>query len=438
MHHSPVGTDGLAPELLERIGGLAEPAQREEAAAALARLLGGERLLLFAPDPELGVLLPAPGLSQLLRRAGEWRSFLEACAREGEYSGSIPGSDGGAVPALGCALADGTAAVLVEPGPGAAGPGCLLPLLPLLGALFRAERQVGADEVRARAAADAIERAKVLNRGLQEMRQRLQDALAEAEEARAEARERAEQAESARAAADEANRAKTDFLAAMSHELRTPLNAVAGYVDLIDAEIYGPITVAQKQALERVRRSQEYLLMLINDVLHFAKLEAGRLEFSIRDFPLCEVLEGVASAVEPLAGARGITYAGDPCDAALFVRGDPDRVRQVLLNLVGNALKFTPPGGRVAIHCEPTPERVHVRVQDTGRGIPADRLEVIFDPFVQLDRNRHEVSQQGVGLGLAISRDLARGMGGNLMAESVEGGGSTLTLTLPRSGRAAP
>ena len=438
MHHSPVGEDAPASELLEQAGALAEPTRRQEAAAALARALGGESLFLFARDPELGVLLPAPGLPQVLRGAAGWRTFLDACISRGEFSGCVPGPDGQPVPALGCALPDGTAAVLLGPEPGTAGPGPLLRLLPLLGALFRAERQVGADEVRARAAADAMARANVLNRGLQEMRQRLQDALAEAEEARAEARERAEQAERARAAADEANRAKTDFLAAMSHELRTPLNAVAGYVDLIDAEVYGPVTEAQRHALERVRLSQEYLLMLINDVLHFAKLEAGRLEFVIRDVRLSEVLEGVASAVEPLAGTRGIAFSSPACDPALAARADPDRMRQILLNLVGNALKFTSPGGEVTIHCEATPEQVRVRVRDTGRGIPGDHLEAIFDPFVQLGRNRYESSQQGVGLGLAISRDLARGMGGDLVAESEEGVGSTLTLTLPRTDPGTP
>jgi signal transduction histidine kinase len=171
---------------------------------------------------------------------------------------------------------------------------------------------------------------------------------------------------------------------------------------------------------------------LINDVLHFAKLEAGRMEFAIADMLLTEILEGITSGIEPQAQARGIAFSAHTCDPSLTARADADRVRQILLNLVGNSLKFTAPGGWVLLRCDADPERVYMHVQDNGRGIPRDRLEVVFDPFVQLERHRYDTSQQGVGLGLAISRDLARGMGGDLVAESEEGVGSTFTLVLPR------
>ncbi len=230
----------------------------------------------------------------------------------------------------------------------------------------------------------------------------------------------------------EANRAKTEFLSAMSHELRTPLNAIAGYIDLIDLGVHGPVTGAQRHALERIKRNQEDLLRLINDVLHFAKLEAGRMEFAIADMLLTEILEGITSGIEPQAQARGIAFSAHACDPSLTARADADRVRQILLNLVGNSLKFTAPGGWVLLRCDADPERVYMHVQDNGRGIPRDRLEVVFDPFVQLERHRYDTSQQGVGLGLAISRDLARGMGGDLVAESEEAVGSTFTLVLPR------
>jgi signal transduction histidine kinase/putative methionine-R-sulfoxide reductase with GAF domain len=238
--------------------------------------------------------------------------------------------------------------------------------------------------------------------------------------------------------AEAASRAKTDFLAAMSHELRTPLNAIAGYVDLIDAGIHGPVTEAQRHALERVRRSQEHLLTLINDVLHFAHLDAGRMEFDLQDVPVAEALDAIAPVVEPQAQARGIAFAVEPADPVHAVRADPERLRQVLMNLLGNALKFTPGGGWVAMRVDADDERVRIRVQDSGRGIPRDHLEAVFDPFVQLERHRNESSRQGLGLGLAVGRDLARGMGGELAAESEEGVGSTFTLTLPRAGTSYP
>jgi PAS domain S-box-containing protein len=239
-------------------------------------------------------------------------------------------------------------------------------------------------------------------------------------------------AEAARAAAEEANRAKSGFLAAMSHELRTPLNAIAGYVDLMELGIHGPITDAQAAALERVRRNQRVLLLLINDILNFAKIEAGHTDLEIGDVAVAELLAGLESLIEPQVRSAELSYWCEAADAALRVRGDRERIEQILLNLLSNAVKFTPAGGSVAISCTTDERWVCVRVRDTGRGIPAEMLEKIFDPFVQVDRHMHQRSQQGVGLGLAISRELARQMGGELSVASTLGCGSTFTVRLSR------
>jgi signal transduction histidine kinase len=236
----------------------------------------------------------------------------------------------------------------------------------------------------------------------------------------------------ARIAAEEANTAKSSFLAAMSHELRTPLNAIAGYVDLLDLEVHGAITDEQRRSLDRVRHNQEMLLGLISDVLNYAKLEAGRIEFDMAPIAVADVIAQLEVFLEPQIRAAGLQYVCETVDPALFARGDRERMAQVLLNLVGNAIKFTPEGGRITIRCAGDGADVRLCVCDNGRGIPPALARKIFEPFVQIDRERMERSQQGVGLGLAISRDLAGGMGGAIEVESAPGEGSTFTLVLPR------
>jgi signal transduction histidine kinase len=225
----------------------------------------------------------------------------------------------------------------------------------------------------------------------------------------------------------------------MSHELRTPLNAIAGYVDLLAMEIRGPLVEAQRDDLRRIKKSGQHLLSLINDILNLAKIESGQLDLRIRDVSLAAVLEDVDALVAPQFGAKGISYEYPRCDASLRVRADGEKLQQILLNLLSNACKFTDTGGRVTVECDARSEAdldhqstVSLRVRDTGRGIAADKLEKIFEPFVQIDRHLTGASQQGVGLGLAISRDLALSMSGDLVAESEPGVGTTFTLTLPR------
>jgi signal transduction histidine kinase len=241
-------------------------------------------------------------------------------------------------------------------------------------------------------------------------------------------------AENARREAEQANHAKSEFLTTMSHELRTPLNAVAGYADLLLMGVRGELTEAQREDLERIKRSGQYLLGLINDVLNFAKLDAGQVEFRVGEVAVSELLEGLEDLIRPQMNAKGLLYHHGSCLVAdTTVCADPEKVRQILLNLLSNAAKFTEPGGEISLSCDVDRTAVRFAVHDNGRGIAADQLARVFDPFVQVDRHLTPQSQQGVGLGLAISRDLANGMGGKLEAESTVDRGSTFTLTLPRS-----
>ncbi len=247
-------------------------------------------------------------------------------------------------------------------------------------------------------------------------------------------RRQAEELELRSREAERANRVKSEFLAAMSHELRTPLNAIAGYVQLLQMEIPGPLTDQQQDHLRRVKRSQQYLLGIINDILNFSRAEAGQLTYDIGAVPLERAVEAVAQMIAPQAAAKGVEL--EACDShGLVARADAAKVEQILLNLLSNAVKFTAAGGSIAIACEARGDRVAVVVRDTGVGIPAEQLDSIFEPFVQLGRSLTSASE-GAGLGLAISRDLARGMAGDLGAASEVGSGSAFTLTLPRERQA--
>jgi signal transduction histidine kinase len=268
-------------------------------------------------------------------------------------------------------------------------------------------------------AAFAMDNAR-LYEGQVRAREQLERALREAQEARSEA--------------ERANLAKSEFLAAMSHELRTPLNAIQEQVQLLEMGLHGPVTPEQKETLTRVQRSQRVLQSLINDVLDFARLEAGRIEYEIKPVDVHEVVTSVVQMMEPQLAAKSLAFTMD-VPASVRVTADAGKVRQILINLLSNAIKFTEVGGRIAIDA---PRRaglpddvVFLRVSDTGRGVPRDKQEEIFDPFVHLQRSAPG-EPLGIGLGLAISRDLARGMNGDLRARSFEGLGSAFTLTLPR------
>ena len=230
------------------------------------------------------------------------------------------------------------------------------------------------------------------------------------------------------ALAEEANRTKASFLAAMSHELRTPLNAIAGYADLLLAGVGGELSEQQRQYVERVYAGQRHLLGVINDILNFSRIEAGQLRYDVGPLLLQASIDAVLPLIEPQARARDIVLE-QVGSANVCVRADAPKVEQILINLLSNAVKFTDSGGRITMRAGTDGEYGWVSVRDTGVGIPAEDLDAIFQPFVQVGRSLTS-PHEGTGLGLAISSDLAQGMGGKLSVESTVGEGSVFTLRL--------
>ncbi|HET7613725.1 MAG TPA: PAS domain-containing sensor histidine kinase, partial [Gemmatimonadaceae bacterium] len=234
-----------------------------------------------------------------------------------------------------------------------------------------------------------------------------------------------------------ASQAKSEFLASMSHELRTPLNAIGGYGELLAMGVHGSLNAEQAQDIARIRRSQQHLLTLINDVLNFAKVDAGQAEYRLTSVPVDEALHDTETMIAPQIIAKGLRYTYKGGDKTASVLADPEKLQQIVLNLLSNAVKFTDEGGSITLSAKPAGKCIDISVADTGSGISQEKLDRIFDPFVQAGRRLNQ-PVQGVGLGLAISRDLAHGMGGEITVESEVGKGSTFTLSLPRAPRMDP
>ena len=232
--------------------------------------------------------------------------------------------------------------------------------------------------------------------------------------------------------AETAERAKTAFLRAMSHELRTPLNAIGGYIDLLDLGLRGPVTEDQHADFARVRNNQLHLAALITEILNFARIGSGSVSYAVSDVNCCEALTHANELIEPLIARRGLVLDGISGDSTIVARADPEKVTQILVNLLSNAIKFTPAGGHISAECAAVDDAVTLSISDTGLGIAAEKLETIFEPFVQLKEGLAD-REGGVGLGLSISRNLARAMKGDLTVESPEGKGTRFTLSLPRA-----
>lgn len=263
---------------------------------------------------------------------------------------------------------------------------------------------------------------------LESQTEELQQTMQELEARHEEIERQRAAADTARTAADEANRAKSDFLATMSHELRTPLNAISGYTQLLEIGLHGPVNERQIEMLGRIQRNQQRLLALVTDVLNFTRIDAGRLEVQREPVSVSALVSDLEPVIEPQARAKGLQL--ELSDAAdLYVLGDRERAEQVLINLVSNAIKFTPAGGVVTIAAVADGGAVRIQVADTGPGIPPDLHESIFDPFVQVGPHLTR-GAEGVGLGLAISRELARAMDGDVEVSTGPGGGAVFSFSL--------
>lgn len=457
-------------ELLRLTAQLAASETRAAASAALAAALGAHELLIFIRDREVDALLSAPGYAQTLPNGKLWRAFLAETVALGRHEGELPLHQANElIPAVG--YSDNRDVVFVALGVQreSRDVAWFLALLPLLAGVFRSEQEAATSTLRARRAREAADRAATLSQTLDHTRRKLevalledrksrreleltnetlgkqtveleatnqylQDQAAEMEAQTCELQAQAEELERARATAETANRAKSDFLATMSHELRTPLNAIGGHVQLLAMGLHGPVTAEQQDGLERIDRNARHLLGIINDILNLSRIESGRIEYRITELSLSETLADIAPMIEPQLGAKRLAYEVRGSGDVQMVCADREKLQQILLNLLSNAVKFTDPGGRVWIEVGRTSDaRGFVQVGDTGHGIPGDKLDAIFEPFMQVDAS-HSRRGQGTGLGLSISRDLARGMRGDLVATSEIGRGSLFTLTLPTPG----
>jgi len=234
----------------------------------------------------------------------------------------------------------------------------------------------------------------------------------------------------AREKAESANRAKAGFLAVVSHELRTPLNAISGYLDLLSLEVDGPLTEKQRRCVDRISQSQRHLLSLIEDVLGFAQVEAGRLSFVIGAVRIHDVLASIQSIVGAQLDRKGLSLMiPDPVEEVI-VRADGDKLRQALLNVVSNAMKFTPSGGTIRISTKTAGDKVRITVTDSGIGIPKAQLDRVFEPFYQVEQGDTR-RYPGLGLGLSIVRDTILAMEGEVDIDSTEGRGTTVSVTIP-------
>ncbi len=231
--------------------------------------------------------------------------------------------------------------------------------------------------------------------------------------------------------AEAANQAKANFLSVMSHELRTPLSAIIGYTDLIDRGVVGEITEKQSGYLGRIRASSSHLLQIIEEILAFAGTEAGKESVHPEEVTLAEIMDGVAAVADPLAGETKLEFTIDVADGDTATRTDPRKVRQILLNLISNALKFTE-AGSIAVRARRENDTLVFEVEDTGVGIPKDRLEKIFERFWQMEEALTRKAG-GTGLGLTVARSFATLLGGSLSVISEPDVGSTFTLRIPRT-----
>lgn len=387
--------------------GLAEPAGRRAAAKTFASRWSAEDLIVFVRDDAIGRSLPAPGFGQTLRGARAWRELVATAIEQGTAEGSVENEQGEVRSACAVGLPDGTVAVLVGETIAEPARPLLREVLPLFGALFRTEAAAARAEAESNMARKAATQATSLAAKLDATRAELQHALS---------------------AAETASRARDEFLATVSHELRTPLTSIIGWIQLLRLE---RDEAALAEGLDTIDRNARAQSRLIEDILDFSRINAGKLRLSVRPLDLADVIAEAIDIVRPAADAKGVRIDRVLDSEAGLVSGDGDRLQQVIWNLLSNAVKFTPRGGKVQVRLERITSHCELTVSDTGQGISPKFLPFVFDRFSQADSSSTR-AHAGLGLGLGIVRHLVELHGGTVQAFSRgEGQGAMFAVRLP-------
>lgn len=394
---------------LSLIPALASFDERRDTARRIAEQLGAKDLLLFIQDPEINILLPAPGFLQTLPSVKRWRELLKNCTTEWTTT-EVPFPNAESLThATTIAGTDGSVLALIGGHPNLDEARAMVELLPLLAAAFRGERAMLIAEGQTRVAREAARQSKALAEMLDATRSDLERALR---------------------AAETASRAKDDFLANVSHELRTPLTPILGFARMLRS---GQLDArAAERALESIERNAELQSHLIEDILDFARIIAGKLRLDVQPIDPAVVVEAALDVVRAAAVARDVRLQSVLDPVAGPIAGDANRLQQIVWNLLTNAIKFTPKGGRVQVRLERINSHIEITVSDTGEGISPEFLPFVFDRFRQAD-NSNTRRHGGLGLGLSIVRQLVEMHGGTVHVSS--GGleqGTTFTVKLPR------
>jgi signal transduction histidine kinase/ActR/RegA family two-component response regulator len=388
---------------------LAHAAGRNEAASALARSLGARELLLFVRDPALDVMLPAPGMPKTIAGGPAWRAFLRRCLHEPRPAGEVDLGGGAPVAAQGI-VHEGAALVLLGASLDDSALAQLVQDFPLFAALLEAQQALHIGQAEAEEAREAAARAHDLARAL----------------------------DAARAAAAELNlqlrgehERKDEFLAMLSHELRNPLAPLVNAIALLRRTEAGTDDFTSRQ-IDVMSRQMQQLTRLVDDLLEVSRISRGLIELQREPVRLSEVIQHAADAVQPLMQARGHDLRFSGMDLPVEVNGDPVRLTQVFANLLGNAAKYTDPGGRISVSIVSDEQRVSVVIHDNGIGIPQDMLTRVFEMFTQVPASQSH-SAGGLGIGLTLVRRLVELHGGRVSAYSRgTGQGSTFTVSLPQ------
>lgn len=397
-------------ETVKLAAALTEIENRRAAARRLAAHFGAEDLIVFVPDAEIEILLPATGFPQTLPQGAQWQKFVKECLEKGACAGSLPfAADKTEIKALGIADIDKSVLILLGGDPNLkdvqkelSGP------LKMLGALFRAEKKAVAAEGSLQVSKSVAAQTRELAENLEATRGQLQQALVEAETA---------------------NRLKDEFLATVSHELRTPLNAILGWARLLqNGELNQGVF---DKAVSTILRSALSQVQLVEDLLDISRIITGKFYFETCSVDLQSVVETAIDTLRPAVEAKNIRLETTFDGGVPEVNGNPDRLRQIVWNLLSNAVKFTPEGGLIEVIIKSGGTRAEVVVRDSGIGIEREFLPYVFDRFRQSDSSKTR-KYGGLGLGLAIVRQLAELHGGSVRAESKgTGQGAAFIVSLP-------